>query len=105
MITKWTAERMRDVTGKTALITGGNSGIGFEAAKALAARGAEIILAVRNEAKGKEAEKRIKAANGNAKVTIMSLDLSDLSSIRHFTNQFLQQYSSLNLLINNAGVM
>ncbi|MEH7329919.1 short-chain dehydrogenase [Priestia megaterium] len=105
MITKWTAERMPDVIGKTVLITGGNSGIGFEAAKALAARGAEIILAVRNEAKGKEAKKRIKADNGNAKVTIMSLDLSDLSSIRHFANQFLQQYSSLDLLINNAGVM
>lgn len=102
---KWTSADMVDVTGKTVIITGANSGLGFETAYVLAGKGAEVILAVRNTSKGEKAVDRITSTYPQANVRVMPLDLSDLSSIRHFSDSFLENYDSLSILINNAGVM
>ncbi|MDV7765955.1 oxidoreductase [Peribacillus sp. CSMR9] len=105
MIEKWNGEDMADVSGQTIVITGANSGLGFETAFALAGKGAEIILAVRNASKGEKAVDRIISVHPKANVRVMQLDLSDLSSIRHFADSFNENYDSLSVLINNAGVM
>ncbi|ANU26159.1 oxidoreductase [Planococcus versutus] len=96
---------MKQLTGKTAIITGANSGIGLEAATVFADRGAQIIMAVRNLEKGKAARNSILDANSAALVTVIKLDLADLASVRSFAESFTNQYDSLDLLINNAGVM
>jgi NAD(P)-dependent dehydrogenase (short-subunit alcohol dehydrogenase family) len=92
-------------SGENILITGANSGIGFEAAKVLAGKGARVILAVRNEEKGKAAADKILAENSFAQVDVMKLDLADLSSVKTFAESFKSSYDSLAILINNAGVM
>ncbi|ANU11855.1 short-chain dehydrogenase [Planococcus antarcticus DSM 14505] len=96
---------MKQLIGKTAIITGANSGIGFEAAKVFADRGAQIIMAIRDTAKGEAARDLIIATNKDALVTVMKLDLADLASVRAFAENVKNQHSSLDLLINNAGVM
>ncbi len=96
---------MKQLTGKNAIITGANSGIGLEAAKVFAGRGAHIIMAVRNVDKGQAAREMILAENNDALVTVMKMDLADLESVRAFTDTYTQKYDSLSLLINNAGVM
>ena len=103
MSEKWNGEEMVDVTGKTIVITGANSGIGFETAFVLASKGAEIILAVRNASKGEKAVERITSVYPKADVRVMQLDLSDLSSIRHFADSYLENYDSLSVLINNVS--
>ncbi|MGE7603104.1 oxidoreductase [Peribacillus sp. NPDC097675] len=105
MSEKWNGDEMVDVKGKTVVITGANSGLGFETAFVLAGKGAEVILAVRNASKGEKAVDRITSVHPKANVSVMSLDLSDLSSIHHFADSFLENYDSLSILINNAGVM
>lgn len=94
-----------NLNGKTVVITGANSGIGYEAAKELANKGALVVLAVRNEEKGKTAIDAIIQEYKNATVELMKLDLSDLDSIRAFADAFMARFSSLDILINNAGVM
>ncbi|KWW12608.1 short-chain dehydrogenase [Peribacillus simplex] len=105
MTDKWNGEEMADVSKQTIVITGANSGLGFETAFALAGKGAEIILAVRNASKGERALDRIFSVYPNANIRVMQLDLSDLSSIRHFADSYKENYDSLSVLINNAGVM
>ncbi|MFD9627917.1 oxidoreductase [Peribacillus muralis] len=105
MSDKWNGEEMADVSKQTIVITGANSGLGFETAFALAGKGAEIILAVRNPSKGEKAIDRIFSVYPNANIRVMQLDLSDLSSIRHFADSYKENYDSLSVLINNAGVM
>ena len=95
----------QDLLNKIVIITGGNSGIGFEAAKMLVKRGAQVVLAVRNEQKGKQAQESILAENSDAHVEVMKLDLSDLQSVKDFATQFLTRFENLHILINNAGVM
>jgi NAD(P)-dependent dehydrogenase (short-subunit alcohol dehydrogenase family) len=94
-----------NLTGKRIIVTGANSGIGFEAAKDFGNRGAEVILAVRNEQKGKIAKEAIIKENPRASIEVMILDLADLASIREFARNFSSRYHSLDILINNAGVM
>jgi NAD(P)-dependent dehydrogenase (short-subunit alcohol dehydrogenase family) len=94
-----------DLSGKRVIITGANSGIGLEAAKLLAGRGAEIILAVRNVEKGRGAKQTILKDHESASIEVMLLDLSDLESVRDFSAQFCHRYDTLDILINNAGVM
>jgi NAD(P)-dependent dehydrogenase (short-subunit alcohol dehydrogenase family) len=96
---------IQDLTGKRVIITGANSGIGLEAAKALGQKGAEVILAVRNLQKGTQAIDSIKKEHPLAKLVVMELNLSDLTSVRDFARNFSKSYDSLDLLINNAGVM
>lgn len=103
--TKWNADNITDQTGKNILITGANSGIGFEAARVLSNKGAHVILGVRNLQKGAEAVAAIKQLNANASVHAMQMDLCDLDSVKKFSNQFHQQYNTLHVLINNAGIM
>ena len=102
---KWTIENIGDQSGKTVIVTGSSSGIGLEAVKVLANKGAEVIIAVRNATKGKNAEEKIKSQNPNANVKVMIVDLANLKSVREFAKKFNAGYDKLNLLINNAGVM
>jgi NAD(P)-dependent dehydrogenase (short-subunit alcohol dehydrogenase family) len=103
---RWTARDMPDLTGRTAVVTGANSGIGFHTARELAAHGADVTLAVRNAGKGAEARDRILAEAPAATVTVGSLDLADLASVRAFAEAWSTEHpEGLDLLINNAGVM
>ncbi len=102
---KWTVADIPDQKGKIAVVTGANSGLGYETAYALAAKGAHVILAVRRVHKGEEALKNIKRDYPGAPAEIMELDLADLASIKKFADAFLRRFSSLSLLVNNAGVM
>lgn len=101
----WTSDKITNQEGKTILITGANSGLGLEASTILSAKGAKIILAVRNLEKGKHAVSKIINKNNNAQVDLMHLDLSDFDSIHKFSKEFHAKYSNLNILINNAGIM
>lgn len=96
---------LMNVEGKTVIITGANSGIGFETVKKLSRNGANVILAVRNVQKGEEAVASILKENANASVEVMKLDLANLANIREFVESFISRYKSLDILINNAGVM
>jgi NAD(P)-dependent dehydrogenase (short-subunit alcohol dehydrogenase family) len=102
---KWTEENIPDQSGRVAIVTGSNSGIGYETARALATKGAEVILAVRNMDAGKAAVDRITTETPNARCEAMRLDLSSLASVRSFVEAFQQKHRRLDLLINNAGVM
>ncbi len=102
---QWDEKLMLDQSGKVAIITGAGSGLGFETARALAEKGARVVLAVRNTEKGADAASRIRKVKQGADVAVMELDLGDLSSVRKFADNFRKQYKRLDLLINNAGVM
>ncbi|MDN4492573.1 oxidoreductase [Ureibacillus aquaedulcis] len=101
----WTKKDIRDQSGKVAIVTGGNSGIGYETSLALAENYATVILAVRNMNKGHEAADKIKSEFPNADVHVLKLDLNDLGSVKEFSEEFKMKFRSLSLLINNAGVM
>ncbi len=102
---RWTADQLPDLSGRTVIITGGNSGLGFEAARALAPRGAELVLACRDLSKAKAAIAEIEAEAPGAAVAAMQLDLASLASIRAFAESFLETQRQLHVLCNNAGVM
>jgi NAD(P)-dependent dehydrogenase (short-subunit alcohol dehydrogenase family) len=104
-MTKWTTADIPDQTGRTAVITGANTGLGYETAAALAAKGAHVVLAVRNLEKGKEAARRIEQAAPGARTQLQELDLTSLDSIRAAADQLRSAHESIDLLINNAGVM
>ena len=104
-MTKWTAADIPDQTGRTAVITGANTGLGYETAAALAGRGARVVLAVRNLEKGKQAVARITAATPGAEVELQELDLTSLESVRAAAAQLRSGHDRIDLLINNAGVM
>ena len=106
MATKnWDVTDIPDLTGKTIIVTGGNSGLGFEAVEALSSKGAEVILACRSTKKGKLAKNKITETQPNSNITVMELDLADLKSIRNFVELFKQKHTQLDILINNAGIM
>jgi len=105
MSANWTAADVPDQTGRVAIITGANTGIGFGAAAVLAAKGAHTVLAVRNLDKGNDAVARIKAASPNATVTLQQLDLTSLENIRKAADNLRTDFPRIDLLINNAGVM
>lgn len=101
----WTTENIPNQTGKTAIITGSSSGIGFEAARVLANKGATVVIAVRSPDKGKAAADKIISRNKDADVKVMPLDLANLASVKAFAAEFQKNCRQLDLLINNAGVM
>jgi NAD(P)-dependent dehydrogenase (short-subunit alcohol dehydrogenase family) len=103
----WTASQIPSQHGRRVVITGPNSGLGFQTALELARRGAEVILPARTEAKAQDAALRIHAEVPDAKVLPEIIDLADQSSIRGFAARYIERFPgpSLNLLINNAGVM
>ena len=102
---KWTGDDMADQTGRIAIVTGANTGLGFETARVLAERNATVVLACRNDDKGRDAVKRIKAEHPKARAVYMRLDLSSLEDVQRFAKEFRRRYDHLNMLINNAGVM
>ena len=102
---KWGSDYIADQKGRVAIVTGSSSGIGYEAARVLANKNATVIIAVRNLDKGNSALEKIKAGYPEADARVMEIDLADLESVRRFSEQFKQEYSRLDLLINNAGVM
>lgn len=104
-MTKWTAADVPDQTGRTAVVTGANTGLGFETAAVLATHGARVVLAVRNLEKGKEAVARITAATPGADVQLQELDLGSLASVRDAAAKLRSDHERIDLLINNAGVM
>uniref|UniRef100_A0AAU2JYH0 Oxidoreductase n=1 Tax=Streptomyces sp. NBC_00049 TaxID=2903617 RepID=A0AAU2JYH0_9ACTN len=101
----WNATNIPDQSGRTAVVTGANSGIGFVAARELARRGASVVLACRSAARGRAAVIRLRAEVPGAEVEFNALDLADLTSIREFAKEYGQRHASLDLLVNNAGVM
>ena len=104
-MSKWTTAQIPDQTGRTAVITGANTGLGYETAAALAAKGAHVVLAVRNLDKGKDAARRIEATAPGARVDWQELDLTSLVSVHDAADQLRADHQSIDLLINNAGVM
>ncbi|QEU93726.1 SDR family NAD(P)-dependent oxidoreductase [Streptomyces kanamyceticus] len=104
---RWTAEHIPDQTGRLSVVTGANSGLGLATARALAARGGQVILAVRDEDKGRRAVGDIAAAHPGAefRLEVRGLDLADLDSVRAFADRLHAECGSIDVLINNAGVM
>ena len=104
-MSKWTINDMPDQTGRIAIVTGANSGLGYESSLALASKGAEVIMACRNLEKGQSAYHDIKQQVPAAKIVLMELDLGSLNSVRQFVDEFKANYSQLDILMNNAGIM
>jgi NAD(P)-dependent dehydrogenase (short-subunit alcohol dehydrogenase family) len=104
-MSKWTTTDIPDQTGRTAVITGANTGLGYETATALVAKGAHVVLAVRNTDKGKDAAARITSAHHGATVDVQKLDLTSLDSVRQAADELRSKHDTIDLLINNAGVM
>jgi NAD(P)-dependent dehydrogenase (short-subunit alcohol dehydrogenase family) len=101
----WTIDNIPDQSGRIAIVTGANSGIGYETARALAYKGATVIMACRCPEKGPTAARQIEAENLAGTVEFMALDLAEMDSVQQFAATFSQKYDRLDLLINNAGVM
>jgi NAD(P)-dependent dehydrogenase (short-subunit alcohol dehydrogenase family) len=101
----WTTLEIPDQTGRTAVVTGANTGLGYETAAELAAHGAHVVLALRNLDKGKAAADLITRRHPGAEVTVQELDLTSLESVREAAEQLRGAHDRLDLLINNAGVM
>ncbi|MEN8153548.1 MAG: oxidoreductase [Acidobacteriota bacterium] len=102
---KWNMDNITDQKSKTVIVTGASSGIGYEAARVLANKNAKVIIAVRNMEKGNKAAEKIRNEYENASLNVMELDLADLSSVSKFADNYKKEYSKLDVLINNAGVM
>ncbi|AZM51342.1 short-chain dehydrogenase [Streptomyces sp. WAC 01529] len=102
---RWTIDRIPDQSDRVFLVTGANSGLGLATTRALARRGAHVILAVRDEDKGRRAVAEITAEQPDAKLEVRHLDLADLDSVHAFAEGMRADHSRLDVLINNAGVM
>jgi NAD(P)-dependent dehydrogenase (short-subunit alcohol dehydrogenase family) len=102
---RWTTENIPDLSGKVIVVTGGNSGLGFESVKAFVAKGAEVILASRVSEKGEKAKSLIIEELPNSKIIVLPLDLTDLNSIKEFAKLFKSNFNQLDVLLNNAGIM
>jgi NAD(P)-dependent dehydrogenase (short-subunit alcohol dehydrogenase family) len=107
MSARWTSELIPDQSGRTAVVTGANSGLGLVTARELARHGASVVLACRDTAKGRSALREIEAAAPDARLQVSELDLGDLASIEAFAGRVPSEIGrgGLDLLINNAGVM
>jgi NAD(P)-dependent dehydrogenase (short-subunit alcohol dehydrogenase family) len=103
--TTWTTDNIPDLTSKTIIVTGGNSGLGLEAIHAYAAKNANIIMACRSTAKGEKAKQEVLKIHPKANITVSKLDLADLNSIRAFATDFEKNHPTLDILLNNAGIM
>ena len=101
----WTEKDVPDETGRVAIVTGSNTGLGYDTARVLAARGARVVMAVRDTAKGDAAAARIRELSPGAEVTVHELDLGSLASVRAAAAELAAAHPRIDLLINNAGVM
>jgi len=102
---RWTADRIGDQSGRVAVVTGANTGVGFEVATALARGGATVVLACRDLDRAKHAAGRITAETPGAQVRIQELDLASLGSVRRAAAQLKEDFPRIDLLVDNAGVM
>lgn len=102
--TKWTADDIPDQSGRVAVVTGANSGNGFETALALAGRGALVVLAVRDLAKGSTAADAIRVEHPGAELVLQEADLASLGAVREAAAAIADRFERIDLLINNAGV-
>jgi NAD(P)-dependent dehydrogenase (short-subunit alcohol dehydrogenase family) len=105
---EWTTAQMPAVDGKTVVVTGANSGLGFEATRAFARKGAHVVMACRSVERGEDAERRIRREESGdlrGSLDVSALDLADLSSVRAFAEAFRAAHDQLHVLCNNAGVM
>jgi len=100
---KWTEANIPDLTGKVIIVTGGNSGLGYESVKAFARKGADVILTSRSVEKGEKSGKKIGPVKGN--VNVLELDLEDFNSIERFSENFKKKHDRLDVLLNNSGIM
>ena len=105
MTQRWTENDVPDQTGRVAIITGSNTGLGYDNARALAGRGAKVVMAVRDTAKGEFAADRIRSITPGADIAVHKLDLGSLASVRQAAAELAADYPRIDLLINNAGVM
>ncbi len=101
----WSAEDIPDQSGRTAVVTGANGGLGLETARALATAGAEVVMAARNQEKAVEAKADIRRGAPNASLEIVELDLGSLASVLEAAEQILASHRTIDILVNNAGVM
>ncbi|MCK5886819.1 oxidoreductase [Alcanivorax jadensis] len=101
----WRPAMMPDLSGKTILVTGANSGIGLEAVKLFAGKNAEVIMACRNVEKANAAAAEVRAVVPEARLEVMALDLADLASVKSFADAVKQRFAKLDVLLNNAGLM
>ncbi len=101
---RWTPANMPDQAGRIVVVTGGSSGIGAEAADVLAGRGAQVVLAVRAQARGDAVAARIRARHPQAQVAVSLLDVAELDSVRAFAGRFADVYPRVDVLLNNAGL-
>ena len=101
----WTPADIPDFTGRIVVVTGANSGLGYETAKALAENGATVVVACRSEDRCREAIELLLEAVPSARALPASLDLADLESIHAFAEGFSADHATLDILVNNAGVM
>ena len=102
---RWTAEDIPSLAGRIAVVTGANSGLGFQTALALTRAGAHVVLACRDRGRGLDALERIRARIPTADVSLDDLDLADLASVHRFAKAFSVHHDGLDILVNNAGVM
>jgi len=105
-MSKWTSDQIPDQSGRTAVVTGANSGLGLSTARELARHGANVVLACRDTVKGEKALHDVeRAASAGASLELLALDLASLASVRTFASEFASAHDRLDLLVNNAGVM
>jgi NAD(P)-dependent dehydrogenase (short-subunit alcohol dehydrogenase family) len=105
MSNHWTSRDIPEQDGRVAIVTGANSGIGYETTRALAHKGAAVVMACRSEKKGANAAQRIRDEHPQGLVEVMILDLANLAAVHRFASDFREKHDHLDILINNAGVM
>lgn len=101
----WTAADIPDLTGRTAVVTGANGGLGFETTRALAGAGAHVVMAARNQDKAATAEAEVRREHPGASLEVVALDLGDLASVAAAGKEILGAHRTIDILVNNAGVM
>ena len=102
---RWTAADIPNLAERWAVVTGANSGLGFQTALELARHGAAVVLACRDQVRGDAALRRLRSLAPGATLELATLDLADLASVRRFAEQYASTHAKLDLLVNNAGVM
>lgn len=101
----WSANDIPDLSGRVAVVTGANGGLGLETTRALAAAGAHVVMAARNQEKARLAYDEIRTGQPDASLEILPMDLASLASVEAAANQILAAHDTIDILVNNAGVM